>query len=229
MKIERTVEKDRAPLRRSFNDCTFSDMLQNRESSKRIDKGLDAPLKDGNERGDKRKSIDRLKRELLFREGVLNSDDTKEDSLKDEIENSLNDDGAGNFFTQENNNLPESHSKSSSTEELLNLAADRIKDITTEETEISAKDELRYEDNEDEIESKDEESEIKFVFGLGETTNENDNSISKIDDKLNIDMKINNEDDGAFTVEEYENMEESEEVISLEYRNMNEILDTKSI
>ena len=215
MKIERTVEKDRAPLRRSFNDCTFSDMLRNKESSKRTDKGLDAPLKDGNERGDKRKSIDRLKRELFFREGAVNSDDTQVDSLKDEIENSFNDDGAGHFFTQGSDKLPESHSKSSSTEEHLDLAADQIKDFGTDEAAISSKDDLMYEENEDKIESKNKESKIKFVFGPEGTKNESDNSIEKIDDKLNVDMKINNEADGAFTAEEYENVEESEEVIEI--------------
>lgn len=226
MKIERSIEKDRTPLRRSFNDCTLSDMLQNRESNKRTDKKQNA-LKDSNDRSGERKSIDRLRREISFGEGVSNNE-INEDFLKDDMENSLNNE-TGSFLTQESNDLPESDSKSSSIEEPLNLAVDENRDLTTNDVAISSKDELRYEDK---IEGKDKDSiagEIKFDFGTQETKTENDDSVAKIDDKINVGMKINNAGDGILTVEEYENIEESQGHISLENRKMNEIADSKSM
>lgn len=226
MKIERSIEKDRTPLRRSFNDCTLSDMLQNRESNKRTDKKQNA-LKDSNDRSGERKSIDRLRREISFGEGVSNNE-INEDFLKDDMENSLNNE-TGSFLTQESNDLPESDSKSSSIEEPLNLAVDENRDLTTNDVAISSKDELRYEDK---IEGKDKDSiagEIKFDFGTQETKTENDDSVAKIDNKISVGMKINNAGDGILTVEEYENIEESQGHISLENRKMNEIADSKSI
>eukprot|EP00112_Aurelia_sp_Birch-Aquarium-sp1_P026036 Seg8985.2 transcript_id=Seg8985.2/GoldUCD/mRNA.D3Y31 product="hypothetical protein" protein_id=Seg8985.2/GoldUCD/D3Y31 len=226
MKIERSIEKDRTPLRRSFNDCTLSDMLQNRESNKRTDKKQNA-LKDSNDRSGERKSIDRVRREISFGEGVSNNE-INEDFLKDDMENSLNNE-TGSFLTQESNDLPESDSKSSSIEEPLDSAVDENRDLTTDDVAISSKDELRYEDK---IEGKDKDSiagEIKFDFGTQETKTENDDSVAKIDDKISVGMKINNAGDGILTVEEYENIEESQGHISLENRKMNEIADSKSM